>query len=174
MVYARKISEDSWFDKSVLDADSLSELSTKNHELSVWKVADVTSQDQINDIALALALSRDAVDEFYIVFIDIDKIKHEYNWKMELRDEDGMTGFEAMKGEHTNFILFSFWQQGFLAEHIHNLIQDDKNYRYFDVTTLVDLLEKAIQEGRIDIESIKKYGRWNKKLKELQKLRNAS
>lgn len=48
MVYARKISEDSWFDKSVLDADSLSELSTNNHELSVWKVADVTSQDQIN------------------------------------------------------------------------------------------------------------------------------
>lgn len=68
MVYARKISEDSWFDKSVLDADSLSELSTNNHELSVWKVTDVTSQDQINDIALALALSRDAVDEFYIVF----------------------------------------------------------------------------------------------------------
>ena len=174
MVYARKISEYSWFGKSVLDADSISELSTNNHELSVWKVADTTNQNEMDDIALALALSRDAVDEFYIVFIDIDKINRDYNWKMGLHDEDGITGFDAMKGEHTNFVLLSFWHQGFLAEHIHQLIQDDTNYRYYDVTTLVDLLEKAIQKGRIDRNDLKKYGRWNKKLKELEKLRNAS
>lgn len=174
MVYARKISEDLWFGKPVLDSDSVSELSTNNHELSVWKVADATNENEIDDIALALALSRDAVDEFYIVFIDIDRISREYNWKMELHDEDGITGFEAMKGEHTNFVLLTFWHQGFLAEHIQQLIQDNANYRYYDVSTLVELLEKAIQKGRIDIDSLKKYGKWNKKLKELEKLRNAS
>ena len=40
MLYARKISEDGWFGKEALDADSVSELGTKNHELSVWKVSD--------------------------------------------------------------------------------------------------------------------------------------
>lgn len=174
MVYARKISEDSWFNKSVLDADSVSELSTNNHELSVWKVVDMTNQNEIDDIALALALSRDAVDEFYIVFIDIDKIHSEYNWNMELHDEDGITGFEAMKEKHTNFVLLSFWYQGFLTEHIHHLIQDDANYRYYDVTTLVNLLEEAVQKGRIDRDSLKKYGKWNKKLKELERLKIAS
>lgn len=74
MVYARKINEDSWFGKNSLDSDSISELITTNHELSVWKVEDLSNEDKLNDIALALALSRDAVDEFYVVFIDLDKI----------------------------------------------------------------------------------------------------
>jgi hypothetical protein len=71
MVYARKINEDSWFGKDSLDSDSISELFTTNHELSVWKVEDLSNEDKLNDIALALALSRDAVDEFYVVFIDL-------------------------------------------------------------------------------------------------------
>ena len=77
MVYARKINEDSWFGKNSLDSDSISELITTNHELSVWKVEDLSNEDKLNDIALALALSRDAVDEFYVVFIDLDKINAE-------------------------------------------------------------------------------------------------
>ena len=175
MVYARKLSEDSWFGKAVLDADSISELSTNNHELSVWKVADITNHDEIDDVALALALSRDAVDELYIVFIDIEKINNEYNWKIGLHDEEGITGFDAMKGEHTNFVLLSFWHQGFLAEHIHHLVQDNANYCYYDVTTLVELLDNAVQKGRINRDALKrKYGKWHKKLKELETLRNAN
>lgn len=175
MVYARKISEDSWFGKSVLDADTISELATTNHELSVWKVDDITNQEQVDDIALALALSRDAVDEFYIVFIDIDKINTEYKWKLQLHEENGVTGFEEMKGEHTNFVLLSFWHQGFLAEHIYHLLQNSTNYRYYDVATLVDLLDEAVHKGRIDRVMLKaKYGKWNKELKKLEALQNAS
>lgn len=175
MVYARKINEDSWFGKNSLDSDSISELITTNHELSVWKVEDLSNEDKLNDIALALALSRDAVDEFYVVFIDLDKINAEYNWNVEFHDEDGLTGFEEIKGEHTNLVLLDLWHLGFLAEYIHNIIKDCTNYKFYDVTTLVDLLDIAVKNGRIDREVIKKkYGKWNKKLKDLEHLRTAS
>lgn len=175
MVYARKINEDSWFGKNSLDSDSISELITTNHELSVWKVEDLSNEDKLNDIALALALSRDAVDEFYVVFIDLDKINAEYNWNVELHDEDGLTGFEEIKEEHTNLVLLDLWHLGFLAEYIHNIIEDCTNYKFYDVTTLVDLLDIAVKNGRIDREVIKKkYGKWNKKLKDLEHLRTAS
>lgn len=169
MVYARKISEDSWFCKPVLDADAISELGTSNHELSVWKIDDITDQGKIDDIALALALSRNAVDEFYMVFLDPKKITVEYKWDIEFREQDGITGFEAMAKDHTNFLLLTFWHQGFLAEHINKLISDSVNYRYYDVVTLVDLLDKAVKNGRIDRTNLKaKYGKWNNKLKELE------
>lgn len=173
MVYARKISEDSWFGKDILDSDSLSELTTTNHELSVWKVDDISNENKIDDIALALALSRDAVDEFFIVFIDSDRVDKEYKWNVEIHDEDGLTGFDEMKGVHTNFVLLTMWQQGFLAEHINNLIKDSKNYKFYDVATLVDLLNVAVNNGRIDKDLLKKkYGKWNKKLKELESLKD--
>lgn len=171
MVYARKITEDSWFFKPSLDADAISELSTTNHELSVWKIDDISDKNKINDIALALALSRDAVDEFYMVFLDPDIINKKYKWEVELSDQEGVTGFAEMSKDHTNFILVSFWHQGYLAEHIHSLIKDSINYVYYDVVTLVDLLNKAVNENRIDRALIKsKYGKWNKKLKELEAL----
>lgn len=169
MVYARKITEDSWFCKPVLDADAISELGTSNHELSVWKIYDVTNQDEIDDIALALALSRNAVDELFMVFIDPQKVSAEYKWDIEFREQDGITGFEEMSKEHTNFLLYTFWHQGFLAEHINKLILDSINYRYYDVVTLVDLLDKSVKNGRIDRANLKaQYGKWNNKLKELE------
>lgn len=48
MVYARKINEDSWFGKDSLDSDSISELITTNHELSVWKVEDLSNEDKLS------------------------------------------------------------------------------------------------------------------------------
>lgn len=169
MVYARKITEDSWFYKPALDSDAISELGTSDHELSVWKVEDITDTNCLNNIALALALSRDAVDELYMVFIDPQKIKSEYKWEVELRDQEGRTGYESMKDEHTNFLLFTYWHQGFLAEHINKLIQNAANYRYYDVSTLVDLLKEAVDNGNIDRGVIKKrFGKWNQKLKELE------
>lgn len=169
MLYARKITEDSWFAKPALDSDAISELATKNHELSVWKLDNFSNSQKIDDLALALALSRNAVDEFYLVFIDPENLATEYDWHMETSDEDGETGFEEMKSEHTNFMLFSIWDQGFLAEHIHNLIQDSNNYRYYDVSTLVILLSKAVNSNRVNRELLKKkYGKWNKKLIEFE------
>ena len=58
MIYIRKIKESSWFmGQAPLDSDSISDLGTSNHELSVWQVPN--DKSNLDDIILALALTRD-------------------------------------------------------------------------------------------------------------------
>ena len=54
MLYARKITEDGWFGKDKLDADSVSELGTTNHELSVWKISDVSNSELVDSIGIVV------------------------------------------------------------------------------------------------------------------------
>ena len=73
MLYARKINDNAWFVGPSLDSDAVSELGTSDHTLSVWQLPD--DKHNLDDIALALALTRDKVDEMFIVFIDVEIIK---------------------------------------------------------------------------------------------------
>lgn len=60
-----------------------------------------------------------------------------------------------MKGEHVNFIVPSFWEQGYLAEYIHKLIQDEQNYLYYDAAKLKKMAYDAIKDGKLTREEIK-------------------
>lgn len=163
MLYIRKIKENSWFQgNKSLDSDSISDLSTFNHELSVWEVAN--DKSNLDNIILALALTRNDTSGIYVVFINNEEIKDKYKWDIRIEDQDGNTAFDAMKGDHKNFMLYSFWDQGFLAEHIHNLIQDEANYIYYDEPQLISLLSKAINDGKISQNDLKvnKKDKWLK------------
>ena len=121
MLYARKITEDGWFGKDNLDADSVSELGTTNHELSVWKISDMSDSSLVDNVALALALTKSKVEEFYMIFLNPSEIKKSSKWIVETAEQEGDTRYSNMKGEHVNFIVPSFWEQGYLAEYIHKL-----------------------------------------------------
>ena len=166
MLYARKINDNAWFVGPSLDSDAVSELGTSEHTLSVWQLSD--DKHNLDDIALALALTRDKVDEMFIVFLDIDFIKSEYKWDMELVPQEGDTHYTAMRNQHTNFKIETFWEQGFLAEHIKKLLSDVNNYVYYDVPTLEMLLYNAVKNGLISRTEINMIGRWNKSLKKLE------
>lgn len=105
MLYARKITEDGWFGKDKLDADSVSELGTTNHELSVWKISDVSNSELVDSIALALALTRSKVEEFYMILLNPSEIKKSCKWIVSIAEQDGDTRYSSMKGEHVNFIV---------------------------------------------------------------------
>lgn len=172
MLYARKINSCSWFISEYDDSDSISELNTTEHTLSVWKVPD--DKSNIDDIALALALTRTKVDELYIVFMNLDQIEQKYKWKVELVPQIGESKYEAMCSEHTNFKIETLWEQGDLAHYIHTLIHDEElqNYTYYSVPRLIDLLWNAIKNNKIEKDSFKsKGGEWWSKIKELQKIR---
>ncbi|WP_294143152.1 hypothetical protein [uncultured Sanguibacteroides sp.] len=166
MLYARKINSNAWFIGPSLDSDAVSELGTFEHTLSVWKVSD--DKQDLDNIALALALTRDKVDEMYIVFLDIESIKTKYKWNLQLIPQTGNTHYEKMCDYHINFKVENFWEQGFLAEHIKILLKDTNNYVYYDVPTLEKLLYEAVKKKDIPREEINKIGKWNKSLKKLE------
>ena len=167
MRYARRITEDGWFGREKLDADSISELGTTNHELSVWKISDETDSILIDNIALAIALTRSKVEEFYMVLIDVNDIKEITKWSIETIPQDGNTRYSYMKGEHTNFVVMSLWEQGFLSEYIHDKIKDEENYRYYDAAKLKKMAYDAVKNGKLSIEEIKD-SPWKKAVKEME------
>jgi hypothetical protein len=167
MVYARKISEDGWFGKEELDADSISELGTSGHQLSVWSVDNKNDQGELDKVALALALTRSKIEEFYIVFFDPTSLSQKYNWKVSFIEEDGDTLYYKLKKKHINFIIDSFWKMGYLAEYIYNLLKINDNYTYYDANRLTMLLYDAVENHEIDPEDIKKT-QWGKALKKMR------
>lgn len=168
MLYACKITEDGWFGKDKLDADSVSELGTTNHELSVWKISDVSNSELVDSIALALALTRSKVEEFYMILLNPSEIKKSCKWIVSIAEQDGDTRYSSMKGEHVNFIVSSFWEQGYLAEYIHKLIQNDENYLYYDVAKLKKMAYDAVRAGKLTMDDIKNDGSWKKAIKEME------
>lgn len=168
MLYARRISEDGWFGKSDLDSDSLSELGTTNHQLSVWKIADANNVVDVDRIALALALTKSKIDEFYMVLLNPAEIEVKYRWVVAFVPQEGDTRYKQLKDEHTNFVVETFWEQGYLAEYIHKLLDDEQNYRYYDANTLKKMIYDAVKNGDILWDDIKKDGPWKKAVQEME------
>lgn len=168
MVYARKISEDRWFGKDELDADSISELGTSCNQLSVWGVENKNNQDELDKVALALALTKTKIEEFYLVFFDPISLSQTYNWKVSFMDEDGDTRYHNLKNKHKNFIIDSFWELGYLAEYTHRLLEIDDNFTYYDANKLKMLLYDAVKNDEIKPEDIKST-QWSKAFNEIKK-----
>ena len=166
MLYARKISEDGWFGKDDLDSDSISELGTSNHQLSVWKIENICNQTDVDNIALALAMTKSKIEELYMVFLNPSDLTSSYNWNLSFDPQDGDTRFALMKKEHTNIVVKSIWEQGFLSEYIHGLIKDAKNYIYYDVIELRRLFLDAYKAKKIPEEDLD--GQWKKAIKDLK------
>ena len=170
MLYARKISEDGWFYKADdLDADSISELNVKEHGLSVWKVPNASNKVDVDKIGLALAMTKHKVEEFYMVLIDPAKIVSDYKWAIAFIPQPGDTRYSIMKDEHTNFEVMTMWELGFLTEHIHKLIQDEKNYCYYNVQDLKMMAYEAAKNGSLtkkDVDGTQ----WKTAIKDMEKI----
>ena len=168
MLYARKITEDGWFGTDDLDADSISELNVDNHGLSVWKIQDASNTVDVDKIALALAMINHKVEEFYMVLLDPAGIEAKYKWALAFSPQPGNTHYSQAKDEHTNCVVESFWELGYLSEYIHDLLNDPRNYRYYDVITLRQMCYDAAKERRITKSDVKDTN-WKKVIKELEK-----
>lgn len=170
MLYARKISEDGWFYKDDdLDADSISELNVKEHGLSVWKVSNASNKVDVDKIGLALAMINHKVEEFYMVLIDPANIVNDYKWAIAFIPQPGDTRYSKMKDEHTNFEVMTMWELGFLTEHIHKLIQDEKNYRYYNVPDLKKMAYEAAKNGSLTKKDVDG-SQWRTAIKEMEKI----
>lgn len=167
MLYARKITEDGWFGTDDLDADSISELNVDNHGLSVWKIQDASDKLDVDKIALALAMINHKVEEFYMVLLDPAGIEARYKWALAYTPQPGDTHYSQVKDEHTNFVVESFWEIGYLSEYIHDLLDDVKNYRYYDVIRLRQMAYDAAKEGRLTKKDVNGT-QWKTAIKELE------
>jgi hypothetical protein len=161
MLYARKIEESAWmYMKQELDSDSIADVSTSKHELSVWQVPDDLST--LNDIALALALSRNKADGLWVVLIDTNELERSTRarkskgWQVQLTQQEGNSRYTAMNCNHINFVVSDIWEQGYLSIYIKKELVDKRwHLYYFDLQSILNILRSKIDDGIIDYETFK-------------------
>lgn len=142
-MYVRRFNPHVWFDQEKFNADSISELSTSDNELSVWYISDLS---QLDDVVLAMALSKDRIIEMHIVWIE--KIKIVTCYKISVNETEGNTKYNRMKNAHRNFCNMSFWEIGYTAEAINIQLENDSFY-YFSEEDIELLLYNAIKDGKL-------------------------
>lgn len=172
MLYLRKIDIDAWADKGPEDSDSITDLKTSNHELSVWKLKDLAS---LNSIVLALAMTMSKPISFTAVLIDPDDMNTKQGWSPEIKDQPGSTIFSSMINEHKNFIVENLEHLSLLSTYIHNIINNRQSDKIININEIQinQLLEEQIKSGvfsetNIDVSDKNKSGKWIKIIKELQ------
>lgn len=166
MWYIRKYNPLLWNGKCCLDAVSLSDLSTEDNDISIWKV--LSNKSNIEDIALAMAMTRDKFKDFYVVFLDPNSVS---SLGLGMHPAPGNTRYVAMENEHDNIVVPTFWEIGFLSEHMHSLVNDSSKIRYFSEPELQEFLYNAVRAGKIDksiIMTDKNYKRYKQVLQELE------
>lgn len=165
MMYLRKINPDAWNDKPSDDADSISDLATTNHELSVWEVEDMAD---LNSIALALAMTLSEPRPFIGILINPDEIQKNYDWNLDIISNPGMTMYKSKKDKHKDFILQNVEHMRMMADYIHNIIKNEDLTRVciFNELFLNDEAMKKFESKEITVEDLdqekNKGGKWGK------------
>lgn len=162
MVYAREIESVSWKNKPSLDAVSVSDLQTKDNEISVWEV--VTEPSNMDDVALAIMLRRDRVCEVNMVLMDSVVLDTDYSIKMH--QTPGNSIYTQMNSKHNNFVVPTFWEMGYLTEYIQQTVRNDLSGAvYYSEPRMKTLLRNAFNGGRITADDVKENGKLKKALK---------
>ena len=167
MLYLRRINEDAWVDKPLHDSDSVSDLATQNHELSVWQVDD--DFKNLEDSVLALALTRDKACGIYVAVLNLDDIRNDMDWDVKVTDQPGDTAYVVLRDRHKNLEICHISEMGKLAEHINKLMLSSGEYiKYIDEMRLTELLVNRIDSKIIKEEDIKNKGKWWKAVKQFR------
>ena len=144
------------------------DLKTNDNDISVWQVAN--DESNIGDIALAIALTRDRIQDFYAVVL---KDKDISTKKLQMNPLPGETKYENLKNEHNNIKVPTFWEIGYLAEYMHKQMSNDDNVKYFTERFLKEQLYQAVKNNKIsqtDIRDKKEYKKIKQALEEMESL----
>lgn len=162
MYYLRKIEESQWRGKVLHDAVSISDLRTKDNDISVWE--NDGTHESINKLALAFSLTTGRIQDLWCVNIPEDSLDG-----FKFHPAPSSTPYITMKNSHTNIVIPTLYEMGDLAEIIYNMIvkrnllyiaeQDIKNCFYDAVLSdemSLDFNEKRYRQFRKPLEDIEK------------------
>lgn len=164
MLFVREINRCCWINRHPLDAVCVSDLNNLDNEISVWEVQP--SLSDIDDIALAVMMRRDRVQEITIVFLDSVELNNKY--QILMHQTPGNSKFAIMNAKHSNFIVPTLWEMGYLTEHIQEKLQNPRaNTKYYSEPKMKSLLLAAYQAQRIPADIIKNNGKFKQALKSM-------
>ena len=162
MLFVREIDRNKWLNRAQLDSVSVSDLQTSDNDISVWEVQPNLSD--LDDVALAVMMRRDRVQEITMVYLDSTELAQKYN--IGIHKLAGNSHFSAMNYKHSNFVVPTFWEMGYLTEHIQEKLKNPRqNTIYYSEVRMQQLLLAAYQGQRISVDVIKRCGKFKQVLR---------
>lgn len=149
---ARKISRAKWQHKDYLAeteirADAISGcLRTTGDTLSWWRCAD---KEDLAEVALALTAGQtiDRFDKIDVVMLPEAVLA---NAGLERSSTDGETLVKDLRKRHVDLIKLDVERLATVARILNPLIRESGNVEVFTKQRLMTLVEKAIEENRLD------------------------
>ena len=163
MIFVREIDRNKWLNRAQLDSVSVSDLQTSDNDISVWEVQPNLSD--IDDVALAVMMRRDRVQEITMVYLDSNELAQKYH--IVMHKLVGNSHYAAMNHKHSNFVLPTFWEMGYLTEYIQEKLKNPNNTKYYSEITMKHLLLSAYQGNKIPEDVIRKNRKFKQALQSL-------
>jgi hypothetical protein len=163
MYYVRKIEEKSWNKRALLDAVSISDLCTKDNDISVW--IDDGSANRYQELCLAYMLTRSEIKDMWCVRIPDSEILEQ---KLTFHQVPSSTSYLPMRDLHTNIVVPTLYELGYLAEIIYELIKNGQA-QYVTEQELKDLFYDAVKADKVEIDfNDTKFKKLRKTLSEME------
>lgn len=149
MQYLRIIDPNRWRNKKFYDSDTIADLATTEHGISVWQVDDNNSN--LEDVLLAMSMRRSKFEPFYyIVLKDTDIKKMGLSFNKEL----GETRYIQMKENHRNIELFNLCDLIKMSRYIMRRLKKEENLNTFELEEQNSLFEKKAKQNIFDAKSL--------------------
>lgn len=124
MIYIRRIEETRWRNPRFYDSDIISDLSTTEHELSVWSYRDNDTESK-NKALLAMAMTKETFKEYFYVELTEKEIQRLH---LKVNDKLGATRFEKYNNLHRNIVVQSLFGLANIARIIKRKINRKEIY----------------------------------------------
>ncbi len=166
MFLARKITRAKWSPKKGISTKEISadaitaDLRTRDNNLSFWK-CDPTSNESIENVALAIAATGERVDKVELVWISDDKLPDDCK---TLKNTEGETPVTDLAKQHFDLCELDYVRLGKVAHIITAAIKAEQYHRLTE-SSVTKLLAKAVEQERLDLNDLKK--KVKKKVKKL-------
>lgn len=150
----RKIERAKWMQNDILSgadvsADAITNcMKTKNNSLSVW---EVSREDQVDDVVLALASQSEHIETMDVVVLDRTTL---ISSGLELQETDSPTPIRELPQRHRDIVQLTYLSLGVLARIIVDGIRNNTVQRYTRVK-IKNLIDNAIADGRLNREALK-------------------
>ncbi len=151
MYYVRSIKEGKWDDHDRWSMYTFEDLHTSELGLSVWAVKRNRIED-IKEIALAIALTKDAIRSVWLCLIPTDKLKC---YKIRIKRSNGDTKYKKLANRHVDiqvpklkdllkihYYLYQHWNQ--------NKHKTNELMKFISQTELEQLFIQKVNDGELD------------------------
>lgn len=155
MLLAHKINRAKWDPKPTLGAEEIAadavtaDLRTTDNAISFWK-CDSDSDEQIQDVVLALASTGTRVDKIDIALVNSDEVVAA---GLHLEDTKGKTPVARLEDRHVDIDRLDLVRLGTVAQLVRNAIKAGA-FRRLPKKAVLDLLVRGVRNNDIAMTAV--------------------